>query len=363
MKIALVHEFLTQLGGAERVLEAFHELFPDAPVFTIVHDPEKTEQRYRDWDIRTSFVQRMPGGVRHYQYFLPLMPRAVETFPLDEFDVVLSDSSAFAKGARTRLNTVHISYCHTPTRYLWESLDQYVDSGKHPKVLKMAVKPWLKHYLKRWDYQAAQRPHHLIANSQTVMSRIRRYYDRDADVIYPPVDTDFFQPITRNKEEYYFIASRLEPYKQVGLAIEAFGQLGLPLRVAGTGTDIYKLRSLAKGNIEFLGRVSDAELRALYSHARGFVFPSLEDAGIVVLESLASGTPVIGLNKGGTAEYIQDGVQGVLFENQTAADIVAAVKRFKKMDFSPDKLRQHALRFDKQVFKRKIREYIDAHRD
>ena len=356
MKVALVHEFLTQYGGAERVLENFAELFPDAAVYTLVHNPKAG---FRHARIKTGalnfFAKLIP-----YKWLLPLMPRAIEQFDFNDFDLLLSDSSAFAKGAITGKQTMHISYCHTPTRYVWESQEEYLENQRLPKFVKLLAHLFIENYLKKWDYRAAQRPHFLIANSNTVKERIKKYYNRDADVIHPPVDTDFFRPMG-GKQDYFFHASRLEPYKRTDLVIEAFNKLKLPLKIAGSGTHAERLKSQALGNIEFMGRVSDEQLRQLYSGAKAFVFPALEDAGIMVLESLACGTPVIGLAAGGTAEFVRDGENGILFKNQNASDIANALQRFNTISWQPEKLRQSALPFDKKEFQKKILSFIETH--
>lgn len=387
MKVALVHEFLTQLGGAERVLQAFHEIYPEAPVYTLVYDEQKTQGVFANWKIETSLLQKLPHGVNNYKWYLALMPKAITRFDFSGFDLVLSDSSAFAKGIVTHEPTTHISYCHTPTRYLWQSLDEYVSSIPYSNLVRWSVKPYLKYYLKGWDYAAAQRPDYLIANSRTVKERIKEYYDRDAEIIYPPVDTEFFRPLPSSLpiswggmeekgalspgdgerwrevvRKYYFTASRLEPYKKIELVVEAFNKSGLILKVAGEGTQAQSLKRKAQKNIKFLGRVSDEELRTLYRGAKAFVFPALEDAGIMVLEALSCGTPVIGFAKGGTAEFIRDGENGGLFGEQSVEAIVQAVKSFEKLSFDRQSLREYALQFDKEVFKSKILDFISAHK-
>lgn len=362
MRVALVHEFLTQLGGAERVLEVFHELFPDAPVYTLVYDEQKTDSRFKGYDLRVSFLQKFYQISKSYKWLLPLMPRAIQSFDLSTYDLVLSDSSAFTKGVKVKKPAVHISYCHTPTRYLWQEMDDYVKAAI-PPLVRPLVKPYLKHYLRKWDYRAAQRPGFLIANSLTVQKRIKQYYNRDSEVIYPPVDTEFFKGGNGrkgSKGEYYFTASRLEPYKKIDLVVEAFNRLNLPLKVAGDGTQAQSLKRKAKGNIEFLGRVSDEELRELYGNAKAFIFPALEDAGIMTLESLACGTPVIGFAKGGTAEFIKNEEHGVLFAEQTTPAISSAAKKLATMKFDPEKLRARALEFDKAKFKEKVRACVSA---
>ena len=237
-------------------------------------------------------------------------------------------------------------------------MDEYAAKLTYPSFIKLALKHYLKFKLKKWDYKSAQRPDYFIANSKTVQGRIKKYYDRDSTVIYPPVDTDFYNRKKGGKGEYFLTGSRLEPYKKIDLVVQAFNELKLPLKVVGTGTELEKLKTTAKSNVEFVGRVSDEQLRDLYCGAQAFVFPAIEDAGIMVLEALSSGTPVIGLNRGGTAEFVEDPENGVLFENQTIKDILAAVKRFQDMQFDSEKIRETALPFDKKEFKRKITEFI-----
>ena len=283
----------------------------------------------------------------------------MESFDLHDYDLVISDSSAFAKGVIINKPTVHISYCHTPTRYLWQQMDEYVANLNYSPVVKWLAKRYLPR-LKKWDYRAAQRPDYFIANSETVRARIKKHYDRDSEVIYPPVDTSFFAPTSYQlpPKSYYLTASRLEPYKKIDLVVEAFNNLNLPLKVAGDGTQAQILKQKSQNNIKFLGRVSDETLRELYSNAKAFVFPSLEDAGIMVLESLACGTPVIGLNAGGTAEFVRDGIEGILLKNQSVTEIIEAVERFDTLQFDRAILRQRALDFDQSIFKDKIREFI-----
>jgi glycosyltransferase involved in cell wall biosynthesis len=367
LKVALVHEFLTQYGGAERILENFHEMFPDAPVFTLVYDEQGTGGKFRNWNIKTSFLNT-PAKVMPYKILLPLMPRAIEGFDFSGYDLVISDSSAFAKGIVTKKPAVHICYCHTPTRYLWESMGEYVANLPYNSLLKKLGKHYLKFNLKKWDYRASQRPDYMIANSKTVQERIKKYYGRDSEVVYPPVDTEFFnnnvpQPplnLRGGEGELYFLTgSRLEPYKRIDLMVQAFNQSGLKLKVFGTGTELGKLKSMAKSNIEFLGRVSDEELRNLYAGAKAFIFPALEDAGISVLESLACGTPVIGLNAGGTAEFVRDGENGFLMNEQSIGAIRAAVQKLSTNNFDSQKIRESVLQYDKSSFKLNILDFIN----
>ena len=342
------------------MLRSLHELFPQAPTFTLVHDPLKTEGVFSKWDVRTSFLQKIPGAIRGYKYFLPLMTKAIESFNFGDYDLVISDSSAFAKGVITRKPTVHISYCHTPTRYLWQETDDYVANINYSSAVKWLARHYLPR-LKKWDYRAARRPDYFIANSQTVRERIKNYYDRDSEVIYPPVDTGFFTPTSHQPppKSYYLTGSRLVQYKRIDLVIEAFNRLDTPLIVAGDGPELENLkRKVRNPKIEFLGDVSDEELRELYQEAKAFIFPAHEDAGIMVLESLACGTPVIGLKAGGTGEFVKDGVHGVLFLRPKTEDIIEAINRFQPTNFDPQILKARALEFDKAKFKEKIKDFV-----
>jgi len=353
-KVALVHDFLTQLGGAERVLDEFHELFPQAPIFTLVYDEKKTLGKYKDWNIKTSFIQKLPGGVSHYKWYLALMPYAVHSFDLSGFDVVLSDVSAFAKGIKKPSGSLHVSYCHTPTRYLWQDKESYLASQQIPGWIKLLARPLLS-YLRRWDYRAAQKIDVIIANSTEVKTRIAKYYKLDSEVIYPPVDSSFFVPTESPVRDYFLIAGRLEPYKKSELAIEAATQLGLPVRVAGTGTMYENLKKRYESdNVKFYGRVSDEKLRWLYQNAKALLFPAKEDAGIAVLESLACGTPVVAYRRGGASEFVREGVDGLLVSEQSVEAFKEAVENFSKHQFDSSMLRAQARAYDKNSFRKRI---------
>src|SRR3989344_9456005 len=261
MKIALVHEFLTQLGGAERVLQNFLEIWPTATLHVLVYDKDRTFGLFEAYKKKISFLERLPFAKSHHRWFLALMPSAIRSFDFSDFDLVLSDSSSFAKGAMVK-NIPHICYCHTPTRFLWTEQEDYLKSQPYPFRAKWAARPVLR-VLKKWDYNAAQNPDFFICNSENVKNRIKKYYNRESEVLWPPVNTELFHPEGK-KENYFFVASRLEPYKRIELVVQAFNDLGLPLKVAGSGTNSEKLRAMARRNIEFLGRVSDEELRKRY---------------------------------------------------------------------------------------------------
>lgn len=350
MKVALVHDFLTQLGGAERVLDCLLEIFPGSPVFTLFYDEKSTEFRYKKTDIRVSFLQNFPQ-LWSYKWYLPLMPRAIESFNFEGFDLVVSDASAFAKGVRVKNQARHLCYCHTPTRYLWMEKESYLNSIPYPNFVKWGARPVLA-WLKQWDYQAAQKVSRFVANSREVQSRIAKYYRRESTIIYPPIDTDFFRPANKPSRDYFLAAGRMEPYKKTDLTLGVFAATGLPLKVAGSGSKIkdWKKRYPEK-NIEFLGRVSDAKLLELYQNAKAFIFSAKEDAGMMLVEAQACGTPVVAYKAGGAKELVEEGVSGAFFEAQTPEALIAALARFEKMNFNPGKLAISAARYGKPVFK------------
>ena len=358
MKIALVHDFFTQLGGAERVLDEFLQIYPQAPIFTLVYNGQKTGHVFDKYRIKTSFIQKLPGAQKDYRWYLSLMPAAVSRLDFSGFDTVLADTSAYVKGVKVPKSTMLVCYCHTPTRLLWQlDYKDYMASHGYPKSLAHIISPVIR-WLKNWDYRAAQRPHFYIANSKNVQARIRRFYQRDSVVVYPPVDTEFFKP-SGAKGNYFLLAGRLEYGKGIALAMAAFNQLGWPLKVAGAGRDFEKLKAQAGPHIEFLGRISDAELRQRYSEARAFIFPVDEDAGLAPVEAMSCGTPVIALAAGGALETVIDGKTGLFFNEPTVESLVAALQRFVNMDFDPNFIRAHALQFDKMIFREKIKSLLE----
>ncbi len=355
MKIALVHEFLNQLGGAEKVLEDLLEIWPDATVHVILYDKNKTHRVFEKAKKKISWLDKFPLTHKHPRLFLPLMTQAIESFNFKDYDVVFSDSSSFAKGALSR-GKLHICYCHTPTRFVWTEPD-YLKNQKYPGLFKGLGKFALKR-IKSWDYKAAQRPQFFIANSTNVQNRISKFYGRDSIVIYPPVDTEFFKP-TGVKKDYFLTVSRLEPYKKIDVLIEAFNELGLPLKIVGTGTVADDLKKKAKPNIEFLGRVEGEELRKLYSETKAFVFPAEEDAGIVMLEAQSCGTPVIAYKAGGALELVKEGVTGQYFTKQSAESIKEQIKAFDPQQYNAQTVRIFAQQFDKSVFKTQIKKFVE----
>ncbi|ABY93544.1 glycosyltransferase family 4 protein [Thermoanaerobacter sp. X514] len=354
MKIAIIHDWLTNMGGAERVILAFHEIFPDAPIYTSVYNPDKLPEEFRKMDIRTSFIQKLPKAKTKYNIYLPLMPVAFEQFDLSEYDVVLSSSSSCAKGVITRADTLHICYCHTPMRYAWDFYHEYKQNA--PKWQRKFI-PFLMNYIRMWDRLSADRVDYFIANSSAVARRIKKHYRRDAVVINPPVDTNFYTPKDED-EDYFLIVSRLVEYKRIDIAIEAFNDLGLPLIIIGDGPERSKLQKMAKSNIRFLGRLPDEEVKEYYAKCRAFIFPGEEDFGITPLEAQASGRPVIAFGKGGVLDSVIDGLTGIFFKDQNKESLKEAIKRFEKIDFSKETIRKHAEKFDVKIFKKKIYDFI-----
>ncbi len=356
MKVALIHDHLAQDGGAEKVLRVFAEMFPQAPIFTLLAE-KNVAQNFSD-RLRTSIIQRLPGGIKHYQWYMPFMPMAVEFFSLNKFNIVLSDASAFAKGVITGPDTLHVCYCHTPTRYLWDYTHQYIEELRYNKYFKKIISLVLN-YIRIWDRQAADRVDYFIANSKTVQKRIKKYYRRDSVVIYPPVEVDKFEVAT-SPGEYFLIGGRLAPYKRVDLVVKTFVKLGLPLKVFGDGVDLNRLRRLAGGtpNIEFLGRVDDKRKAELYRRAKAFINPQDEDFGITVVEAMAAGRPVIAYRRGGATETVIEGETGLFFEDQTVDSLVEAVQRFSDMTFTPSIIRQQAEKFSTDRFRTEIENYI-----
>jgi glycosyltransferase involved in cell wall biosynthesis len=345
VKIALTCDWLNQYGGAERVLGELHGMFPDAPIFTAVHDPERLPGHTRSWDIRPSFLQRIPLARKRHQPFLPLMPLAFEQFDLSGYDMVLSTSHACAKGVIVPTDAVHICYCYTPCRYIWDLYHEYTRDRR----LRALIAP-VAHWLRMWDQLSSQRVDHFVAISHEVAARIRRHYRRNADVIYPPVEVDRFAPNGRAPEDFDLVVSRLVPYKRIDLAIGAANRLRRRLVIVGDGPDRRRLAALAGRTVEFMGMLPDEEVAKLYGRCRAFLFPGFEDFGIAPVEAQAAGRPVIAFGRGGATETVVHGATGVLFEEQTVDALIAAIEAFDAMDFDPALCRRNAERFDRSEF-------------
>jgi glycosyltransferase involved in cell wall biosynthesis len=355
MKVALVHDWLTGLRGGEKVLEALAEIFPGAPIYSLLHVPGATSPAIESHPIRTAFTQKLPGVRRLYRWYLPLYPWAVETIDLRGFDLVISSSHCVAKGVMAPPGSLHICYCHTPMRYVWDRFTDYFGDGLAARLLYGPV----AHYLRWWDVSSAARVDAFIANSRHVADRIRRYYHREAEaVIPPPVDTEFFVPDEGEPDDYFLIVSALAPYKRLELAIEAFNRRKEPLYVVGSGPEEARLRSRAGPRVRFLGTVSGEELRRLYQRARALLMPGVEDFGIVPLESQACGRPVIAFAAGGGLETVRDGETGVLFSEQTPEALSCAVDKLLTLRFNKHVLRNGALAFSRERFKNAIQTFL-----
>ncbi len=360
MRVALVHDHLAQDGGAEQTLKALAEIFPDAPIYTLLYDKKYIEKYYKDRDIQASIIQRLPGGVKHYQWYMPFMPMAVEFFDLREFDLVLSDSASFAKGVITTPETLHINYCHTPTRYLWSDTHQYINELRYNKFFKKIISLALN-YVRIWDKQAADRVDKYITNSKTSLARIKKYYKRNATIIYPHVDIDKFY-VSENIEDFFLAGCRLVPYKRIDVIIEAFKKMpDKKLKIFGDGSDMKRLKDIAgkSANIEFLGRVSDEKRAELYSKCQAFINPQKEDFGMTAVEAMASGRPVIAYARGGALETVIPGKTGIFFQDQSPDGIIEVVKKFDSNNFDPKFIREHAEKFSKERFKKEIKEFIE----
>ena len=369
MRIALVHDYLNQYGGAERVLEALCEIFPDAPIYTLLYDERATGHVFKGREIHTSFLQKIPFARKHHRVFPLLMPLAIEQFDLSEFDIVLSNSASFAKGVITKPHTKHINYCMTPTRFLWDDSHRFIDEFKYPWPIKKLV-PLFITYLRIWDKEAAYRVDEFIAISDFVMTRIKKYYERDAQVIYPPVSAHKYK-IADKIGDYFLMVGRLVSYKRFDLAVKVFSAIKKPLKIVGDGPERKRLEKIARqnfssknlggqarSNIEFLGLVSDYKMPEIYNRAQAVIFPQVEDFGIVPLEAMASGRPVIAYRGGGALETVAEGETGIFFDEQTEISLAQAIGEYYQTDWDSHAIRTHALKFDEEVFRAKIAELL-----
>jgi len=356
LKIALVCDWLTNWGGAERCFMAFHEIWPEAPIYTLLYN-EKKMPEFKNADIRTSYLQKVPLARKKWQLFLKQMPYAIEQFDLSEYDIVLSASHVVAKGVITRPETLHVCYLYTPTRYLWDYTHFYVKESPFPNFIKNYIKKQL-HSLRIWDKSAADRPDQIVAISDHVKKRVKKYYRRDCDVIYPPCNTNLYQPSDEIKD-YFLIVGRQSPYKRSDIVVEAFNRLGLPLIIIGDGPELKKLKSIARDNIQFLGRIPDEEVKKYYSQCKAFIFPQEEDFGITPLEAQSAGRPVIAYRKGGATETVIENKTGLFFDEQTPKAIMEVIERFDEKKFNPKTIREHALDFNTESFKKMIKEYVE----
>jgi len=362
-RVALVHDYLIRFGGAERVLKELHIMYPEAPIYTLLADPDIVSRNFPDADIRTSFVNKVPRVLKkRYKYLAPFLAVAVEQFDLSSYDIVISSSSAFAKGVITKPETLHIDYCHTPTRFLWDWTHPYVEQSGSSRLKKGMIR-FMLHILRLWDFEAARRPDYIIANSQNVQARIKKFYRRDAEVIYPPVSLpDAKQGLSLlGREEYFLIVSYLQTYKNVNIAVEAFSKLELPLVIIGEGPERKYLEEIAGPSVTFLGWQSDDVVASYIHGAKAFIFPTDEDFGIAPVEAMMAGKPVLALCRGGALEYVEEGVTGMFFDDPHPVVLADGVRRLNAAYsvFHPDIIQQRAARFGTERFVKEMREYID----
>lgn len=351
LRIAIVADWLTSFGGAEYVVSVFHELFPQAPIFTSVCDFKKHPWLLHS-DIRTSFLQKIPFIQHRHQWAVSLMPYVFEQFDFSEYDLVISSSHSCAKGIITSPHTVHVCYCHTPMRYVWEGSHDYVRRYLHSKFFIYCAQSQL-HSLRKWDRLAADRVDMFLANSHCVADRIKKYYRRDATVVYPPVDISSFS-LSHASGDYYLAVGRLIPYKRFDLLIETFNHLQLPLKIVGVGYEYKKLKKMAGNRVEFLGFIDKTELSHVYAQAKGLVFPQYEDFGIVPIEAMAVGRPVIAYGKGGVCESVIEEKTGIFFYEQSVNALSDVIRRFEQMNFNHEYISLNAQRFSVDNFKTSI---------
>jgi glycosyltransferase involved in cell wall biosynthesis len=366
-RVAIVHEWLTIPGGSEDVVIELLKMFPQAELFTTIYDPSPWPELIKDRPVHASFLNRIPGATRHYPKLLPLMNRAFRSFDLSGFDLVLSSNHACAKNVRTAPGTLHVCYCHTPMRYAWE--EGFLE-GEVGRMTRLLIRPLLG-WLRRQDLKGSRGPDVFVANSRHVAARIERFYGRSAEVVHPPVDVEHYLALKRAPRDFYLVFGRVVPYKRVDLAVAACARVGRSLKVAGSGRALDAIRARAAedvveagdaeaGGVDFLGRVSEAERDELLGGARALLFPGEEDFGIVPVEAQAAGVSVIAYGVGGAGESVLDGRTGVLFDEQTAAGLAAAIERFEGLNLDEEAVRENARRFGRERFRAEMAEVIDA---
>jgi len=358
MRVAIVHEWFDTIAGSERCVESFYKLFPQSEIYSLVNYLDKKEKKgfIKEKKFHTTFLQKLPFGKKLFRNLLPLFPLAVEQHDLREYDLILSSSHSVSKGVLRNQNQLHICYCHTPMRYAWDMYHEYTEGLS---FFKRVLAKYFLHKIRIWDIATLNRVDYFIANSKFIQQRIKKIYHRDATVIYPPVDVERFE-LCEEKEEYYVAFSRLVPYKKIDVIVKAFNANGKRLKVLGSGPEIERLRALASENIDIMGYREDAEIVKTMQKAKALVFAAVEDFGIVPVEAQACGTPVICLNRGGTAETVVDGVTGIYFNEQSVESINSAVAKFEALSpgLLPKQIRQNALKFSKQRFEKEIHEFI-----
>lgn len=354
-----MHDWLASAGGAggaEKTLMAVKEIFPEAPIYTTVYNPGRMPEQFSRYDIRTSFIQKLPLARTRYQLYLPLMPAAIENLNLDKYDIVISFNHSVAKGVITGPSTLHICYSYTPLRYAWDMYQTYLAYEGIPRWQKIFL-PFIFNYLRTWDVISSFRVDKFVAISGHTARRLKKYYRVEAQVIYPPVEVDKFSA-GHERGDFFLIVSRLVSYKRLDLAVKAFNELGLPLVIIGQGPQAGRLKKMAGSNIKFMGRQEDAAVREYLSRCRAFIFPGEEDFGITAVEAGASGCPVIAYARGGALETVSED-SGVFFCEDSAASLIKAVKEFEGKKFSPERIREKAFRFDKKIFQKNFLKMVE----
>ncbi len=352
MRIALVHDWLVNKRGAEHILEALCEIFPEADIFTLLYDPDNTFKFFRNRNIKTSFVQNLPFAKNHFRVYLPFFPKAIESFDLAGYDFVISINHCIAKGVKLTKGVRHICYCLTPMRYIWVYQDEYF-GWKRQFLLPLID------YLKKWDKLSAEGADHFIAVSNHIRRRIKRCYEKDSEVIFPPVDIGRFLNESPGKRgDFYLIVSELVPYKRIRLAVEAFNDLGLPLIIIGNGPCKKQLVMMAKKNIMFLDWQPVDKLKEYYKTAKALIYPQKEDFGLVAVEAQAAGCPVIAYGKGGALDSVIENKTGIFFSEKKKESLIEAVRKFNDIRFEHNDIIENARRFDRDIFKQKFKEFV-----
>lgn len=360
MKKALIHDWYYISGGAEKVVHSINNIWNDLEPFALIDFLDKNDRDFilNGKSVKTSFIQKLPTSKSNHRKFIQLFPMAIEQFDLREYDLVLSSSAAVAKGVLTHNNQLHISYCHSPMRYAWDLYHQYL-SDANIRGLKGLYAKYVLHKIRLWDVISSNRVDFFVANSKYIANRIRKIYNRDSTVIYPPVEVDKFDLVNK-KEDFYFTASRMVPYKKIELIVRAFNNMpNKRLIVSGDGPEYSKIQNIAKPNIKLLGFADKKELKWHLENAKAFVFAAEEDFGIIPVEAQACGTPVIGFGRGGILETVVDGKTGVLFKDQTEKAIVEATNHFETREFVPEEIRSHALSFSKDRFEKEFQYFVE----